>query len=167
MRNGTGDGRVQLTTHQFRRQILIPSSLQTIDKSAVTHSTANIPREVTNVEITEAVETPRFHPWRRQEMLSERTAVPSSYPLVAFGKHAFGHIRHRGEVTATMITCLVSSVYTEFRTTRMTKCSNLNRSRCKGIFDSTSATDSMKSTAYPLGSGKPVATVSASQFNMV
>ena len=92
MRNGTGDGRVQLTTHQFRRQILIPSSLQTNDISAVTHSTAHVPQEVTNVDITEAVEAPRFHPWRRQDMLSERTAVPSSCRLIAFGKHASGYI---------------------------------------------------------------------------
>ena len=33
----------------------------------------------------------RFHPWRRQVMLLERASMPSSYPLIAFVKHAYGY----------------------------------------------------------------------------
>ena len=49
------DGRVQLTTHQFRRQLLSPSPLQ-ITKRAVTLSCVHVH---TNEEITEAVEVVR------------------------------------------------------------------------------------------------------------
>ena len=39
-------------------------------------------------------------------------AIP---PLIAFGKHALGYVWHRNDVTMTIITCPVSSLYTQLR----------------------------------------------------